>query len=440
MKIDRKRFESLLLELIDENSLACQGILSILKIEYTDQIPTLAVSLEEPPRLFVNLDFLSQHATREVHVKSVLLHEFLHVLLNHTEQFKQMDQATNLALDAIINHIIHRSQGEAYSEFFRIYYKNQKGYASLLRPDETPSNDSTLDTLRSDLLSGHIVVDDLLDLVRNIRKKESYSNLSDGKTFIGNHEDQRGSGKITSKARELLHNTLKSYDGHGIYRSPKAHGFGADPYLERFVAKDENLLQWERSTWKILKKLCTADPRTTLRETVDQSILLPVLNEQDRRAFLRSTWSPLIPDVSWSVSQEKPQGTTVIYFDVSGSMYAEMQALVQLLQRLIRYIRTPFWAFSDRVATAVIRNGVLETHTSGGTSMNSVLSHFSDSNIERAVVITDGYIEQCDPSLINKLNNKTLHAIISRDGSTAELDRVGIPCYQLEQFPAGLAQ
>ena len=102
MKIDQRRFKSLLLELIDENPLACQGILSILKIEYTDQIPTLAVSLEEPPRLLVNLGFLTKHATQEIHVKSVLLHEFLHVLLNHTEQFKQMDQATNLALDAII--------------------------------------------------------------------------------------------------------------------------------------------------------------------------------------------------------------------------------------------------------------------------------------------------------------------------------------------------
>ena len=442
MKIDQKKFNNLLLELIDENPLACQGILSILKIEYTDQIPTLAVSLEEPPRLLINLDFLTEHATKEIHVKSVLLHEFLHVLLNHTEQFKQMDQATNLALDAIINHIIHRSQGEDYSEFFRIYYKDQIGYASLLRPDpgETLTNDSTLDTLRQDLLSGHIVVDDLLDLVRNIRKKESYSDLSGGKTFIGNHEESKGNNEVTSKAKKILNDTLKSYNGHGIYRSPKSHGFGADPYPEQFMGKDENLLQWERSTWNILRKLCTIDPQTTLKKTVDQSIQLPVLNERDRRAFLRSTWSPLIPDASWTITQEKPQGTTVVYFDVSGSMYAEIQSLVQLLRRLIRYIRTPFWAFSDCVAPAIIRNGVLETSTSGGTSINSVLSHFTDSDADRAVVITDGYIEQCDPALLGRLNHKALHAIISRDGSTIELDRVGIPCYQLEQFPAGSPQ
>ena len=48
MKINPRRFEHLLLELIDENPLACQGVLSILQIEYTDRVPTLAVSLEAP--------------------------------------------------------------------------------------------------------------------------------------------------------------------------------------------------------------------------------------------------------------------------------------------------------------------------------------------------------------------------------------------------------
>jgi hypothetical protein len=293
-----------------------------------------------------------------------------------------------------------------------------------------------------DLLSGRVVVDDLLDLVREIRKEESapaqpVSDLPGDRVFIGNHEGNGQGNSMADKAREILHDTLKSYNGHGIYRSPKSHGFGANPYPETFAAKDENLIHWERSTWKILKKLCTPDPRTSLTESTEQSVLLPVLNERDRRAFLKSTWSPLIPDVSWSITREKPEGTTVLYFDVSGSMYAEMQALVHLLHRLMRYIRKPFWAFSDEVAPAVIRNGVLETSTSGGTSINSVLAHFADSHVEQAVVITDGYIEKCDPKLLRRLDGKTLHAIVSRDGSTRELDRAGIPAYQLEPYPAG---
>ena len=121
MKTDVRRFEAVLRELIDENALACQGIMSILTVEYTDAVSTLAVSLEAKPSLLVNLDFLNAHATKEVHLKTVLLHEFLHVLLNHTEQFESMESETNLALDAIINHIIHRSHGAEYSDFFSRY-------------------------------------------------------------------------------------------------------------------------------------------------------------------------------------------------------------------------------------------------------------------------------------------------------------------------------
>ncbi len=443
MKINPRRFEHLLLELIDENPLACQGVLSILQIEYTDRVPTLAVSLEAPPRLLVNLDFLAAHATREIHIKSVLLHEFLHVLLNHTEQFTQMDRATNIALDAIINHIIHRLQGADYSEFFRLYYKDQRGYASLLRPEPqrsiTPSDN--LHTLHRDLLGGLVVVDDLLDLTQRIRREQpgqtgAGTQLGGGKTFLGNHEDNRGKGPAAKRAQAALQETLQSSNGHGIYRSPKTRGLGADPYPQRCAAKDENLVRWEHSTWKILQALCTTDPQTTLKETVDQSILLPVLNTRDRRAFFKTIWNPLIPEVSWSISRDKPLGTTVVYLDVSGSMQAEMQALVELLRRLIRYIRKPLWAFSDRVAPAVIRDGVLETSTSGGTSINSVLAHFADSAPDRAVVITDGYIEQCDTALLNRLRNKTLQAIVSRAGSTGPLDRAGIPCYQLAPYPA----
>ena len=124
MKIDPSYFRAILDELIEDNPLACQGILSISRLDFTTSVPTLAVTLnEDPPRLLVNLDFIRERCSAEVHVKTLLLHEFLHVLLNHTGEFDVCDPAINLALDAVINHIIHRSCGAAYSEFCRLYYK-----------------------------------------------------------------------------------------------------------------------------------------------------------------------------------------------------------------------------------------------------------------------------------------------------------------------------
>lgn len=462
MKIDRKHFETVLLELIDENALACQGLLSILQVEYTEDVDTLAVTLEKRPRLQVNLGFLQQHATKEVHIKTVLLHEFLHVLLNHTEQFKEMDKATNLALDAVINHILHRTLGEEYSDFFQHYYKDLEGYDTLLRPaleDEINiyGRLSDLESLRDDLLKGRVVVDDLLDLASKIQRQgqsdgqeadqqgeggqqqdgggPSAVDLPGGKKLLGGHRSRRVSQPVSEEIRKRLDETLQSYNGQGIYRSPKGQGFGAQPFATRFSGTSEPMRRWQQTTWQVLRRVCSPDPKARLKEQVDHSTFLPVLNERDRRAFLRATWSPLMPFADWQVSQEKPGHNTVVYLDVSGSMNSEMQALVGLLGRLRRYIRQPFWAFSDEVAPAIIRNGVLEASTSGGTAMNCVLAHFAKSKADKAVVITDGYIERCDPGLLEAIREKTLHILVSRDGSGHEFERIGLPYHQLDPYP-----
>ncbi|NIP93182.1 MAG: hypothetical protein GWO24_06885, partial [Akkermansiaceae bacterium] len=135
MTIDPAYFEAILAELIEENDLACQGVLSISELVFTGTVPTLSVTLrDDPPRLLVNLDFVREHCRREEHVKALLLHEFLHVLLNHTGEYDVASRAVNLALDAVINHIIHRSCGEDYSEIFRLYYREATGWQGLLVP------------------------------------------------------------------------------------------------------------------------------------------------------------------------------------------------------------------------------------------------------------------------------------------------------------------
>lgn len=101
-------FEHLLRELVDENPFALRAVLRILHVEFTPEIPTLAVTCEAQPRLLVNLDFLAQHAHTESEAKAVIVHEFLHVLLRHTEGRQPLTPARHLAFDAVINAIIER--------------------------------------------------------------------------------------------------------------------------------------------------------------------------------------------------------------------------------------------------------------------------------------------------------------------------------------------
>jgi hypothetical protein len=339
-------------------------------------------------------------------------------------------------MDAVINHFIHRVMGEDYTDFIRHYYRGATGISRLLRPDpDTRYDGDTISRIGGGLLEGSIVADDILSLADELKRSGTAATGLAGETvLLGRHVTD--SDDISERGARALRETLKSYDGHGMFRSPIAHGFGADAYPERWSAVDEDLSAWRASTYRLLRSLCLPDLKSRTTEEVASVIHMPVLNVSDRRAFLRALWNPVMPDVAWPVHRRKPSGSTVVYLDVSGSMNSEMQQIVALLWRLSHCIRMPFWAFSDRVAPARIREGVLETQTSGGTSMNSVLKHFTESGTKKAVVITDGYIESCDPVLMRRVAPGSMHALVSRDGSPAVLEAAGIPYHQLAELPS----
>jgi hypothetical protein len=79
----------LLAELIDENPFAIRALLRISTTELSATVPTAAVTCEARPRLLVNLSFVSEHCHTEAQVKAVICHEFLHILLRHTEPVRR---------------------------------------------------------------------------------------------------------------------------------------------------------------------------------------------------------------------------------------------------------------------------------------------------------------------------------------------------------------
>jgi hypothetical protein len=449
MNIDPDYFEAILIELIEENALACQGILSISEVVFTGAVPTLSVTLRDnPPKLLVNLGFIREHCTKEVHVKTILLHEFLHVLLNHTGEYEVSDRAINLALDAVINHIIHRSCGAEYSEFFRRYYRKAEGWQCLLVPPAADGDlrnnhydrgtDAPLQSLRAGLWNGTVLADDILDLARGLPDRALF--LPSERVFIGNHDPEHQSRKGGPQHElivEALKQTFRQFNGEGIFRVPRDRGCAAPPVDQGWAASEEKLRRWERTAWKVLQPLLMPDPKSRRFDYEDRRATLPVLNGSDRRGFLRSLWSPLIPEIAWDLPERRQARSTVVYLDVSGSMHAEMQSLVTLLNRLRRWVRLPFWAFSDEVVPATIEKGVLKTSTTGGTAMNCVLEHLAQTRPEKALVVTDGYIERCDRGLLAACRETTIHALVSRDGSTRELEKVGIACTQLSPHPDG---
>ena len=433
-------FHALYRELIEENPFAARAVLKVLQVEFTETVPTLAVTCETRPRLLVNLAFLKKHCRTDQHVKAVICHEFLHVLLRHTERFAGFSPAEHVAFDAVINAIIHRELGDDYSEFMSRYYAKEKGVCRLLRPPTFTEQRSRYRT-RSPLVSawhslydGRLIADDIADLAKDFQDAKTVP--SKGTVLIGGHDHTEFVGELPEVLQEALDQALKSMNGCGIWRSPKERGVGANAYRAAIPGVSEGVQRWRRETLEVLRRHLVPDPKAVRRDTRPLHFTVPVLSPGDRRATLRALWSPLLPEALWSTEQRLRSGTAQVYLDVSGSMNAEMPLIIGLLARLGRFIHKPLWAFSNVVAKAEIVNGRLLADTTGGTSMACVLEHIAETRPAAAVVVTDGYIETLSRGLIAGVRGTRLHVIVTRDGSPAMLQQAGISYSQLSELPA----
>ena len=66
--------------------------------------------------------------------------------------------------------------------------------------------------------------------------------------------------------------------------------------------------------------------------------------------------------------------------------------------------------------------------TTGGTAIWSVLEHaLGQQDVASIVVVSDGYVEQTDPSIVKQLEQRgiTVESVICARGSTSPLDELG---------------
>ncbi len=450
--MNARQFQNVYRELIEENPLAVRAVLKILAVEFTSHVETLSVTCDTRPRLLVNLEFVSDNCRTDAEVKGLLCHEFLHVLLRHTDRQAPRTTAEHLALDAVINAIIHRTLGPTASALMSRHYADARGPFRLLRPptDTDRENaprpwwrrpDRAVLEAWSGLYEGRLVADDIRDLAETLLPKAGRGQ----DRWLGKHDAAPlgGGGRApaapTTPAedalRDALDTALKSMNGGGVFRSPGGRGVGAVAYTCLVRPADVGVARWLRETHAVLKRHLAPDSRSKAHSADSRRVVLPVLSPGDRRAALRAQWSPFLPDAHWNATAPGRRESAQVYLDVSGSMNAEMPHIVRLLGQLKRYIRNPFWAFSTSVAPARIEGGCLVADTTGGTSMKCVLEHIARTKPSAAVVVTDGYIEPLTRAAVAAASATRLHVIVTRDGKTEPFGRVGLPYSQLGRLP-----
>ena len=427
MRIDETRFRAVLDDLLAEDPLACRGVFGISRISFTASVSTLAVSLQRPAMLEVNLDFVREHCRSEDDIKAVLLHEFMHVLFRHTDTFRSMTPLLNIALDSIINATIHRLAGARYSSFFARYYRDARGINQLLHtPDCMKPGSSSFHTLWRDIYAGRVLAGDVYDLLREVALKDLQARLPEGRFLLGNHED----GPPCDFMLELPPEIQKRLESLGRQHLGGGQaGRVTDLELER--RKASRVASWEPVLRELIQRFACASPRARRTPVPSPDALLPILHPADRRSMLQSLWSPVFPQSRWPLVAPRPRPVINIYLDVSGSMNEHFPPLVDILIRHSSSLRHPFWAFSDTVEPACIRNGKLRTRTSGGTRMTAVLEHFLQSNAPRAVIITDGICERIAQTLASRLPRGSCAALLLPKGTTQFLAAAGVPCFKL---------
>jgi len=433
MKWTEKQIGYIIQDMIEENPLACRALLGISEIVFTEKVPTMAVSLSARPVLNINPKFCNQHLESENDVKAVLLHEFLHVLLRHTEKYKISTPLLNIALDAIINSIIFRYKGLEYADFFRRFYKG-RGIQTLLKPIPVeefniylPTDGFWLDLNRK-IYSGKFCADDLFELLTYLRKKITKRELLEI-ILLGNHDDH---AKIPANIRDILDETLKKMDGVLIWSKPNLRGNDVERKSENLEIQKFKMRKWEKSTFRLLKKSLVEDKRAKTEMSSSETIL-PVLSSSDRRALARFNFSSIIPLSKTEYLTKTTSQRASIYLDVSGSMSSEIEAIVSLLSSFRPYIKMPLWVFSNEVEEARFVKGKLEYKTTFGTSISCVFDHLRKTKTKKCLIVTDGYVENINDSMLDNLRREDIRVLVSADGNPSIFQQVGIPYLQLEK-------
>src|SRR5206468_5230433 len=105
---------------------------------------------------------------------------------------------------------------------------------------------------------------------------------------------------LPDELRKALDQALREMNGSGVWRLPKSRGVGANPYEALFLARDEPMRRWRKRTLELLKRHLEPHRSSRVREDARHEYVLPVLSPRDRRAFVRSLWTPFIPEAAWS--------------------------------------------------------------------------------------------------------------------------------------------
>ncbi len=406
-------------------------LLGLLDIEVSRAVPTAAVTLGYSSRLLINPDFAARHCQSDAALVMLVLHELWHVALGHTRLYERLTPAQNWAFDALINAQLCRLFPDpAHTRLFRELYSATELPWALLRPPEgwgtgavhwQPGRAGAIHrTLYSD---ASVSTEELFRLLPTLEE----AGLDDGlaKHLLGSHDDRPDTAVAPEVLREI-------------------RGILAEwPMLEKRSGRDQGqTLHPERITLAQRREDATRLLRQALMRLAGLNAgsgpLRPDLGTvasilpygRDRRAGLRAAWGDAVPLHRAELPARRlvRHAQVHVYLDVSGSMDRVIAPLYAALAALAPWLAPQVQLFSTGVRgipIAGLRRG--DVITSGGTHIECVTGHILEHQVERALIVTDGWVGDIPGEHLQALKTRRvrLEAAVTDPGDPAFLTPTG---------------
>jgi hypothetical protein len=393
------------LDAVPARSYALGALLSLLRVEATDDVPTACVSCERRPVLRVNPRFVNEHCRSDEHLFVLVMHELHHVLLGHTRLFPRSTLAHNLAFDAVVNALLcARFPQQAYTSFFGDLYGAEESPLRLLAPPgRVRVQPERLEALHGALYEGSATAHEVFDaLVREVGTLELAL-----ESLLGSHAGPDASWGTETADPAVVVAIRRIVEKWPPPRDPIRGRSLADALETTSVTPGEDVAAVLRATREALLGAADRGRRQSRRTAGKAPALVPLPDATDRRAGVARELgaTPLLYRSAVHHRRGRDEGAAHVYLDVSASMDPWIEDLYGALSSLRRHLAPGVNLFSTRVETIdlrALREGVRTT--TGGTDVRCVLEHALAGRARRVLVVTDGYVGQPPQELARALD------------------------------------
>jgi hypothetical protein len=383
-------------------------LLQLLSIEASDAVPTAAVTVGARSRMLINPAFVAERCRTDAHLSMLVMHELYHVLLGHTRMVRRPTLAANWAFDCIINAQLCRLHPDVeFTSFFSAGAAPEGLWSLIGPPAGWPASPRYAPGALGDV--HRRLYDDAgattADLFALLDRVAVALDVDGAGRLLGNHDDEAEGGDPLHADPDLMAEARRI-----VARWPMVERRGG--------ADDGGVPTWERSDLRrhraarrAVRELLRAaafgtDGGPWVRSAVETEAFTPLPQAGDRRAHLQRLMGT--QPLWWQglVLQEGRQtaGQVAVYLDVSGSMASWLPVLLEALTESAAMVRWPLFGFSTEVhpvTRAELAAG--RFRSTGGTHIACVARHLVESRVPRAVVITDGDVQDIPCALAERL-------------------------------------